>query len=113
MLVAIPTYQGVLLSTLDRFPGKCHLRAPCLGQILPSWIPRLNQSDFFRPDPAFQLLLASDGLMDIVEVFVIDQPVTMILARKPFDLATFVLKRPAVDAIRHADVKRSSGLHTM
>jgi hypothetical protein len=45
--------------------------------------------------------------MHIIEALVIYQPVAMILASKPFDLAPLMFQSSPIDAVRHADVKRS------
>jgi hypothetical protein len=44
----------------------------------------------------------------VVEALVIDKPVAMIVTGESFDFAALVLKDPAVDAVRHPDVQRSS-----
>jgi hypothetical protein len=59
------------------------------------------------PAPALQLLLATDRLMNVVEAFVVHQPVAMLFAAEAFGFAGLMLKRAPVDAVRHANVKRS------
>ena len=88
--------RGVFSSAFDRFPGKRHLRAPLLRQVFRSRILRFNQSNFLRPYPALQLLLASDGFMDTLKAVVIYQAVAMILAGKALDFAPRPLVRYSV-----------------
>jgi hypothetical protein len=45
--------------------------------------------------------------MNVVEAFVVQQPVAMVFAAEAFDFAALMLKHAPVDAVRHANVKRS------
>ncbi len=92
-------HQGTFLSALHRFPSKQHLCSPLLGQIFPSRILRLNQRNLLRASPTLQLLLACNGLLNVVKAFVIHHPVAMILTGKPFDFTTLVLQSSPVDAV--------------
>jgi hypothetical protein len=63
-----------------------------LSEILPPRILRFDQRDFLDPQPAFQLFLSSDGSVHVVEAFVVDQAVAMILAGESLDFAGLVLQ---------------------
>src|SRR6266496_5223907 len=71
------------LLVLDRFSCKCHLSAPLFCEIFPARVPRFDQRDLLRSGPAFQLFLAADCLVNVVEALVVHQPVAVVLARKP------------------------------
>src|ERR1700683_779686 len=107
-LILPQNHQGVLSSPIDRFSRKRHLRAPLLRQVFPSRILRIDQSHLLRPYPALQLLLAADGLVNVVKALVIYQPVATILAGEPFHISSLVFQRPTVDAICHANVECAS-----
>lgn len=94
-------------SALYGFARKGHLRSPLLREIFPPWILRLDQSNLLRSRPALQLLLPSNRLVNILEALVINEPIAPILAGKPFDVPVLMLQGTAVDAVGHADVKRS------
>src|SRR5712692_673162 len=74
--------QGVLSAPLDLFPREQHLRSPRLSQIFTPRIHRLNQSNLLRPSPALQLLFPPNGLVNVVKLLVVHQPVAMIFAGK-------------------------------
>jgi hypothetical protein len=92
---------------INRLVCKQHLRSPLPGHIFPARILCFDQRDLLRPAPALQLLLATDRLMNVVEAFKVHQPVAMVFAAEAFRLAGLMLKHAAVDAVRHANVKRS------
>src|SRR5712692_9495699 len=98
--------QGVLSAPLDLFPRKQHLRSPSLSQIFPPRIHRLNQSNLLRPSPSLQLFLPPNGLVNVVKLLVVHQPVAMIFTGKSLNLSPLVLHRSPIDAVRHPDVKR-------
>jgi len=45
--------------------------------------------------------------VNVVEAFVVDQPVTVIFAGESLDLAALMLQGAAVDAVGHTDVERA------
>jgi len=67
--------------------------------------PRSTQSS--SPGSSPSIVLATDRLMNVVEAFVVHQPVAMVFAAEAFGFASLMLKRPPVHAVRHANVKRS------
>lgn len=55
---------------------------PLHTQILPRRIDRHDQSDLLDPQPAFDLVLALDRIMDILEALEVNQPIKLVLRRK-------------------------------
>lgn len=45
--------------------------------------------------------------MNIVVALIMHEAIAVVFASEALDFAAFVLQRPAVDAVRHADVKRA------
>jgi len=54
-------------------------------EVHPLGIIRLDQLQFPFPPPFLQRLLPSDGLVDLVEGFVVDQPMDVVLRREALD----------------------------
>src|ERR1035438_1094365 len=96
------------LSAFQWLSREQHLRSPFLGQIFPSWILRFDQDNFLDPQPAFQFLLPSNCPVNVVEAFVVDQAVAMVLASEALDFAALMLQGATVDAVGHTDVERAA-----
>jgi hypothetical protein len=101
---------GGVISKLDlfavnRLTGEQHLRSPMLCQICPPVISGFDQGYLFRAGPAFQFFLSSDGVVNVVEAYVVDQSGAAILRGEAVDLSAFVFQGTAVNAVCHADVK--------
>ena len=62
-----------------RLSVKPHFAPPLFGEILPSWIRGFNQSYFLLPAPAFKLFFPRYRIHDVIERFVIDQTMDLIL----------------------------------
>lgn len=45
--------------------------------------------------------------MDILKAFVVNQAAAVVLALEAFDFSTFMLERPTVNAVGHANVERA------
>jgi hypothetical protein len=76
-----------------------------LSQVFPDRIEALNQPNLFRAAPAFQLLLAGDGLMYVIERLEVNQPMTAILLAEAFENMVLVLPDASIDVAAYADVE--------
>jgi hypothetical protein len=73
-------------------------------QIIPIGIELLNQPDFPRPIPLLQLLLASDRVFGIIELFEIDEPVDFVFLCKAFDRFQSMFGYSTNEVIGHAGI---------
>jgi len=94
-----------LLFSLDRFPGKCHLRSPFLCQILPAWVECFNESNLLLPPPTFQLLLAIDRLSNIIKALEVKEAIATVLAGELLKLTALVVQNSPVEIVGHSNVK--------
>jgi hypothetical protein len=78
---------------------------PFCSQVFPRRISLRDQPFFLSSVPALQLLLPVNRLVNIVERFVINQTVALILPRETFNQLVLVLEDAPVKIIRHPDVQ--------
>ena len=76
-----------------------------MGEVFPRWILALNQADFLFSAPAFDFLLAGDGVPDVGEVFEVDQAKDSVLGGEPGDQALAVLEHAFVEVAGDAGVE--------
>lgn len=70
---------------------------PVAAKVNPCRISCLNKRYLLRPAPAFQLLFAGDGFLDILMVFEPDEPVTVISLCEAIMLSPFMLEDPLME----------------
>ena len=74
-------------------------------QLFPTRVQAENQFDFFGPAPTLQLLLPSDGALDILKKFAVNKLVHFVLLTEALVYAVFVLPDAAGQIARHTDIK--------
>src|SRR4051812_40027022 len=70
-------------------------------QVFPIWIQSLNEPDFPGPRPVFDVLLALNSAVNVVETFVVDQYLQPVLLCESFNGAFAVLEGAARQIARH------------
>src|SRR5207247_8836492 len=70
-----------------------------MRQVFPGGVDVFNQSDLAGSTPALDLLLAGNGLTNVLQLLEVDQPSDVVLAREPGDQATLVLIHSPHDVV--------------
>src|SRR5438034_891179 len=70
-----------------------------MRQVFPGGVALFNQSDLAGSNPALDLLLAGNGLTNVLQLLEVDQPSDVVLAREPGDQATLVLIHSPHDVV--------------
>jgi hypothetical protein len=81
---------------------------PVVTEIEPLWVGLFDKRSFPTSAPAFQFLLAGDGVVHVAKVLKPDEAVQMISFRKPVDFSMPVLVKTTRDIIRHPDIQCSA-----
>jgi hypothetical protein len=89
-----------------RFLRQLFQHIPSLAQVSPGWVCLLNQRDLLCSQPAFQILLPSDGVTWIGEALKPNQPIAVIGCRKSGVQLVLMLVDALVKVARHANIKR-------
>jgi hypothetical protein len=68
--------------------------SPALGQVLPCRVLRLNHRKAFSACPGLDLLLAGNGVSDLMKRFVVHEPIDVVSLGEAVDFTAFVLGSP-------------------
>src|SRR4029434_6582873 len=74
------------------------------------WVGLFDKRSFPTSAPAFQFLLAGDGVVHVAKMFKPDEPIQMIAFRKPVNFSMPVLVQTTRDVIRDPDIQCSAAL---
>ena len=66
-------------------------REPFSAEITPLWVHSADQVNLARSTPALDLLLAGDGVLDVIALFEVDEFVDVVPARESFEELVLVL----------------------
>lgn len=55
---------------------------PRFTQIFPRWIDRFDQRNFLAAQPPFDCLFPSDGIVHILERFIVNETMNFVIARE-------------------------------
>ena len=77
---------------------------PLKAQVSPCWIGRNEQCNLSAPKPAFDLLLALDRVVYVLEAFEINQAIHFVLARKAQACSLLMLVHATDEALGDARI---------
>lgn len=80
---------------------------PVRGQVLPRRVLALDQPHLLFTTPSLQLLFSSDSVLDPGMLFVVNQPMDLVVAGKAANVAAAMLENSCSEVVRHADVQYS------
>jgi hypothetical protein len=78
---------------------------PRRAQVLPSGVLRFNQRNSLSPQPSLDGLLASDGIVHILEGFIVNEAMNSVISGEARIDVALVLPSAAIDVIGDASVK--------
>src|SRR5688572_8964782 len=78
---------------------------PAGGEISPAWVVPLDQLDFLRPAPAFQLLLSRDRTPNVGRILVEHELRDVVPGREPVHALVPMFPGTPDQVVRHADVE--------
>jgi hypothetical protein len=77
------------------------------GEVLPRWVGGPYEPDFFFAREVFQILLASEGVVDVLEALVIDEAVNSAFFGEGVCYSFAVFADSAAKIIRDTDIESS------
>jgi hypothetical protein len=80
-----------------------------LEEIFPIRICGDNRSDLPRARPMFDIVLALDGISNIIKFFEIDESLQSMALGKAFDESGAMFEYPPDEIVRHADIQDAVG----
>ena len=84
------------------------LLEPTSAQVIPLRILLDDQSNLFCPAPAFDLLLSSDRVPDVVKYLGMDQSIHPVTTGKTGQRLVPMLPNTSEEVVSHADIKDSA-----
>src|SRR5258708_28971313 len=96
--------SGSFYEGLSRKP---QFAAPVFGQVLPAGIQLLDQRGFLFATPALDLLFTGYCRTHLLEAFVVNQAMALILFREAFNRVELVLMNALVEISSDSDIKRT------
>jgi hypothetical protein len=73
----------------------------------PIWVFCLDQSNLLSPQPTFNSFFASDGVVHVLERFIVNETMNFVLAREAGMHVILVFPSMAIDVVGDASLKHS------
>src|SRR5258708_24860311 len=102
-----PSAASGISATTDGLSPESHFPAPSLGQVLPSRIQLLNQTNLLCPAPTLELLFTANRDLHVLEALIVDKAVALIFLRKTLNGIVFVLMNALLEESSDPNVERT------